>query len=390
MSKYKTSSDIKGKYKRIEISEFPKQLPNFKDAYESKDTLIEKWLTDWIIDSFNSNKISENDLLPQKAQIASYIGVSVGTVQNSIRYIEDKGYLKSKQRIGTMIANFNNPSSDMRKLTSKREKIIVKIKEIIIEKGFKLNHTIPSSRKLSAMLGTSANTTRLAYEYLCSIGILESRLTRGNDANWILKKMPTLNEDEKNTNNTLVSDTLVSKVSEDLKAYITKNLKVTDRLPAHFELSNILKVSIKTVHDAMKQLTSEGILLSRRGRYGTVIIKMPNSNTLQPLKETSIFAKAEDAAFYNYQKVENHIRNMIKNDFEIGDKLPSMEELSKTLDVSTNTIRKALQNLSSQGIVKFDRGRYGGTFVIDLPEDEEKQTFKWLSVNPRYVQVYNN
>jgi len=27
---------------------------------------------------------------------------------------------------------------------------------------------------------------------------------------------------------------------------------------------------------------------------------------------------------------------------------------------------------------------------MDIPEGTEKQTFKWLSVNPSYVQVYNN
>jgi DNA-binding GntR family transcriptional regulator len=388
MTKYKTVNYYEEKYKRIEISELPKQLPDFKDSYEAKDILIEKWLCNWIIDSFNSKKISENYLLPQKAQIANYLGVSIGTVQNAIRYIEDKGYLKSKQRIGTMIADINSPDSDIRKLTSKREKIIISIKKMILEKGYKINHTIPSSRKLASILGTSTNTTRLAYEYLCSIGIIESRQTRGNDANWILKKLPVLSEEENNIGNSLSSETLVKKVSDDLKNYISYNLKATDRLPSHSELSKILSVSIKTVHDALKQLTSEGILLSRRGRYGTIVVKMPGSDNLQPLEKTSIFAKAEDAAFYSYQKVENEIKNMIKSNYQINDKLPSMDELSDKLDVSTNTIRKALQNIASMGILKFERGRYGGTFVIDIPEDEEKQVFKWLSVSQQYVQVY--
>ena len=163
------------------------------------------------------------------------------------------------------------------------------------------------------------------------------------------------------------------------------NHKVGDRLPAHFELSEILKVSVKTVHDAMKGLIDEGILLARRGRYGTTILKMPGQNLLQPAIETSIFAKAEDAAIYSYQKMENKIKNYIKNNFEIGDKLPSMDALSKEFDVSSNTIRKALQNLSKAGFVHFSRGRYGGTFVTDLPQDEEKQAFRWLAVDPGYT-----
>ncbi len=376
--------------RRIDISEMPKQIPDFKGSYESKDILIEKWLTDWIESSLASKKIVPNNLLPQKNILSNYLGVSVGTVQNAIRYVEDKGYLVSKQRIGTMIADKNGDDSSVRKLTSKREKIVVKIKQLILEKNIKINQTVPSSRKISEILGASANTTRLAYEYLCGTGVLESRLTRGNDANWILKQIPVLTEEEMALDNKLNSDTLVNKVAEDLKNYISENLKVSDRLPAHYELAEILNVSVKTVHDAMKQLISDGILLARRGRYGTVIIKMPNANTLQPLKETSIFAKAEDAAFYSYQKVENYIRDMIRDNYDIGEKLPSMEELSTQLDVSTNTIRKALQNISRLGIVQFGRGRYGGTFVTDIPEGTEKQAFKWLSVNLSYVKVYSN
>lgn len=386
----KSKADSNNENRKIEISELPKHLPNFKDSYESKDVLIEKWVIDWITSSLESKKIKENDLLPQKAQLANLLGVSVGTVQNAIRYVEDKGYLISKQRIGTMIVDINNPSNSIRKLTSKREKVIVQVKKLIIDKKIKVNQTVPSSRKISTILGASPNTTRLAYEYLCSTGVLESRLTRGNDANWVLKSMPTLTEEEKTINGESTSDTLVNKVIDDLKNYISENLKVSDRLPAHFELSQILNVSIKTVHDAMKSLISEGILLARRGRYGTVILRMPNSNTLEPAKETSIFAKAEDAAFYSYQKVEDHIRTLIRENYEVGEKLPSMEDLSQKLDVSTNTIRKALNNLHKEGIVHFGRGRYGGTFVMDIPEGTEKQTFRWLAVNPTYVKAYKN
>lgn len=93
------------------------------------------------------------------------------------------------------------------------------------------------------------------------------------------------------------ADTLVEKVEAELKDYIKANFKVGDRLPAHQELSEILKVSIKTVHDAMKNLIEEGYLLARRGRYGTTVIKLPYENLLQPqneisIKEATIFASA--------------------------------------------------------------------------------------------------
>lgn len=383
-------TDCVSKSRKIEINELPKQIPNFKETYESKDSLIKKWLIKWITTSLKSNKIKVSDLLPKKSAIASYLGVSIGTVQNAVRYAEDGGYLVSKQRIGTMIADMTNPINTCRKLTSKRDKIIEQIKKIIVDNRIKINQSVPSSRKIAAMLGVSSNTTRLAYEYLCSEGILESRLTRGNDANWVLKEIPVLGEENIHVNQKVSSDTLVEKVADDLKKYISINLKVSDKLPAHSHLADILNVSIKTVHDAMKTLINDGILLARRGRYGTIVTKMPDSNILAAPKETSIFAKAEDAAFYSYQKVEDYLVNMIIKDYELGDKLPSMDELSKKLDVSTNTIRKALQNLSARGIVQFGRGRYGGTFITDIPENNSEEAFKWLSVNPRYVKTFAN
>ncbi len=78
---------------------------------------------------------------------------------------------------------------------------------------------------------------------------------------------------------------------------------------------------------------------------------------------------------------------MIAENYEIGSKLPSIIELSKNLDLSPNTIRKALNNLADEGYLRFVRGRYGGTFVIDIPESSA-QSFKWLAVNPKYVEVY--
>ncbi len=376
----------KSELKRIEINELPKEIPNFKNTFESKDSIIKKWLSDWIVSAFKSGKIRENNLLPKKADLAYYLGVSVGTIQNAIRSVEDSGLLESKQRIGTVIRNFEASNPIVRKSTSKREKVIAQIKKLILDNGYKINQPLPSSRQISSLIGNSTNTTRLALEYLCSAGILETKPFRTNEANWILKKLPELTEEEAELcSEGLTSHTLVLQVEKDLKDYIKSNHKVGDKLPAHFELSEILKVSVKTVHDAMKGLIDEGILLARRGRYGTTIIRMPGQNLLQPALETSIFAKAEDAAIYSYQKMENKIKNYIKNNFDIGDKLPSMDALSKEFDVSSNTIRKALQNLSRAGYVHFSRGRYGGTFVTDLPQDEERQAFRWLAVDPGYT-----
>ena len=376
----------KSELKRIELNELPKEIPNFKNAFESKDSIIKKWLTDWITSGFKKGSIKKNTLLPKKADLAYYLGVSVGTVQNAIRYVEDGGHLESKQRIGTVIRDIQSEKPVIRKSTSKREMVISQIKKYIIDNRIKVGDSLPSARQISSIIGNSTNTTRLALEYLCSAGIIEAKTFRTNEANWILKNTPELSENETQAE-TIENTTLVEHVEKDLKDYITQNYKLGDKLPAHFELSETLKVSIKTVHDAMKNLIEEGILLARRGRYGTIIIKMPDDKVLQPENEISIFAKAEEAQFYSYQKIESSIKFFIRENYEAGDKMPSMEALAQQFDVSTNTIRKALQNLSKQGYVQFSRGRYGGTFISEIPEDEEQQTFRWLAVSPNYTVI---
>ncbi len=375
----------KSKLRKISVKDISIAFPDLKNIFESKAIIIANWLVDWIEADFKSGKIKETDLLPQKADLAYNLGVSIGTIQNAFRYIEDKGYVESKQCIGTMIKDWKQSHSNVRKLTSKRDVCVDLIKNYIIEKKFKVAQSIPSSRILANVIGASANTTRLALENLCSLGILERKYQSSNDNGWILKS----NDFSLLKINLNLSEniTLVEKVEKDLENYISKKLKVGDRLPAHEQLSTELKVSIKTIHDALKSLINNGILLARRGRYGTTVIKIPGDVSLSNKKETSIFASAQETAFYNYEKTQNHIKSLIAKDYEIGSKLPSIIELSKELDLSPNTIRKALNNLADEGYLRFTRGRYGGTFVMDIP-DTSSQSFKWLAVNPKYVEVY--
>lgn len=367
---------------QIKTSDIDFELPDLKNIQESKAVVIAKWITEWIKHDLACGKISVNSLLPSKAALAYFLGVSAGTIQNAVRYVEDSGLVCSKQCIGTLITG--DSACGVRKLTSKRETAIEAIKNFILEENFKTGQSLPSSRKIAEKIGCSANTTRLALEYLCSIGILEHKFKSTKDSGWILKSSDIKNQARNNEHKTLVS-----KVEKDLKDYIGANLKIGDKLPAHAELSSILKVSIKTIHDALKSLINEGILLPRRGRYGTTVIKMPYSDKGSERKEMSIFASAQDTAFYYYEKTQNHIKKMISENYEIGSKLPSIIELSKQMDLSPNTIRKAFQNLAKEGYLAFSRGRYGGTFVIDIPETGE-ETFKWLAVNPQYAEIYKN
>jgi DNA-binding GntR family transcriptional regulator len=110
------------------------------------------------------------------------------------------------------------------------------------------------------------------------------------------------------------------------------------------------------------------------------------NSAFEPRREMSIFAPAQETAFYHYQRIQNKIKNIISETYNIGSKLPSINEFSQALDVSPNVIRKALNNLAKDGILRFARGRYGGTFVIDMPEVAE-QAFRWLAVNPQYAKT---
>ena len=368
------------KNNRLSINDLPKQVPDFKNSKMSKDRLTEQWLIQWIVSSLASNKIKRGDILPQKHIIAEYLGVGIGTVQNAIRYTEDKGYLQSKQKTGTLIAGYSNHNT-LKKQTSKRDAAVCKIKKHIIEMG--IDSVLPPAAVLAKKIKVSANTVRLAYLHLCDTGFLQYSPGKSGKKMLRVVELPEMPSD-RNTSHI----SLVEKTEQDLADYITKNMHKGDKLLTRFELSKILNVSVKTVHDAVNSLEEKGILLSRRGRYGTVIAQMPNEAAIfQPMRERSIFAKADDAIFYRWERIENSIVKMIKEEFEPGMKLPSMGILSEKFDVSTNTIRKALRMLSNKGIVDFQRGRYGGTFVLDVPENDNANAYEWIAVTPDFLPV---
>lgn len=374
----------KANLRKITMVELAAYLPDLKNSFEAKSIIIANWIIDMIKNGISSEKFKETDLLPQKSEMAYHLGVSIGTIQNALRHVEDKGFVESKQCIGTMIRDWKKPLATVRKLTSKRDVCVNSIKKYIIENKVKAGDSLPSTRVLAGKIGCSANTTRLALENLCSCNIIAHDFRASKNSSWVLKSNNiSITKKEAEIENS----TLVEKIEKDIENYISKNMKIGDKIPAHEDLSAMLKVSIKTIHDSLKSLIKKGILLARRGRYGTTVIKMPHESAFEPKKETSIFASAQETAFYNYEKTQNHIKALIANNYEIGEKLPSISELSMHLDLSPNTIRKALNNLAKEGYLRFERGRYGGTIIIDIPETTT-QAFKWLAVNPKYVEVY--
>lgn len=367
---------------QINISDIDYPLPDLKNISETRSNIITKWLVNWLEQDLRSGKIQVSNILPPKTDFAYMFGVSIGTIQTAYRHVEDLGYIESKQCLGSLVKDPKNNTSVMRKLTSKRELAIERIKKYIKTQGLKAGEYMPSTLTLAEIIDCSANTTRLALDSLRAIGILKTNPNyKDKTGRRIINSTDFSVEDSKEQVN------LAGQIERELKKYITENLSLGDRVPSHTTLSEKLKVSMKTVHEGLRILINEGILLPRRGRYGTTVIKMPYDNSVDLKKETSIFAPAHEAAFYYYEKTQNYIKKMIAENYEVGDRLPSMQTLSAQLNLSPNTIRKAFSNLAKEGYLVFSRGRYGGTFVIDKPEIET-QSFKWLAVNPQYAKVY--
>ncbi len=344
--------------RRIQLAEMAPHVHSFRPN-ENKTDKLSKWLISWIVLSLRDGKIRPFDLLPSKGELACHIGVSLGTMQNVYRFVEDAGYIESKQKVGSYIKERGRETSA--KLTSKKDLAGDVIKKFLKDNDYKTGDALPSTRRLSAMIGISNATIRTAIAKLVLQGILEKR-----------KNLFILTGRSFKSDN-IEAKTLVDKISDKMKRYIKRELKKGDRIPPSMELASMFNVSIKTIHDAVKQLCKEGILYTRRGKYGTIVID-GDKNTSREI--------------YNYEKIEQKIREYIVSNCNTGDKLPPIKTLSKQYETSEKTVKKALDNLAEEGYITFMRGRYGGTFVTDIPRDSN-EAYTWLAVNSEFLSGEN-
>ncbi len=345
----------KRSYHKITVSDMAPHVHSFALG-ENKADKLAKWLINWITFSLECGKIKPYDLMPSKADLACHIGVSQGTMQNAFRIVEDFGYLESKQRLGTFIKDYRKDTT-IEKLTSKRELTIEIIKKFLIENNYMVGDKLPSTRKLAKYTGVSSATIRMAMINLVSFGVLDKVENSFilSDKNYSVEKVQV--------------ETLVEKIASKIKKYIEKNVKAGSRIPSNSKLAKELNVSLKTIHDAIKLLTKEGVLYARRGRYGTIVVdkNVEKNNDL-----------------YDYEKIEQKIRAYILSKCKIGDKLPSIKNFAIEFETSEKTVKKALDNLFEDGYLTFTRGRYGGTFVTDIPQ-ESKEAYKWLAISADYI-----
>ena len=343
--------------RQINVAEMSPHIHSFASG-ENKVNKLSDWLIQWIEKSLRSGKIKPFDLLPAKGDLAFHIGVSKGTIQNVFRFVEDCGYVESRQKIGTYIKNPEEEASE--KLTSKRELAAEEIKKYIRKNNFKAGDYLISTRKLSEITGMSNTTIRIAIGSLISENVLKKE-----NNGFIINKT-----DFKLSS--IKAQTLVEKTAESIRHYISTNINSGSKLPANFELAEIFNVSVKTIHDSLKLLAKEGIIQTRRGQYGTVFADGKEAETL-----------------YHYEKIEMKLRHFISEKCEVGAKLPSILEFSKMYEVSAKTVKKALDNLADEGYITYSRGRYGGTFVTDIPP-AVNEAYKWLALTPGYLQNSQN
>ena len=342
---------------QITVAEMAPHVHSFSYGENKADKIL-KWLINWIDFALECRKVSPYDFMPSKSDLAFHIGVSKGTIQNVFRQAEDLGYLESKQKVGTYIKDRTNSSHEINKLTSRRELAIEIIKKFITEEGYKKGEIFISTRKLAEITGISNTTIRLAMVNLVSEGVLKK-----DGRNFIVFN-PNCEA------NTVQTKTLVEKTAEKIKKYIKNNLKSGDKIPTNTKLAKMFDVSVKTVHDAIKDLSKEGILYTRRGRYGTTV-----SNS----------EKESEVNLYNYEKIEQKIKQYIRENCQIEQKLPSIKEFAETFNTSEKTVKNALNILFEEGYITFVRGRYGGTFVIDIPQGTN-EAYKWLAISNDYMQ----
>lgn len=344
-------------YRQITVAQMSPHVHSFL-ANENKTQKIYEWLKQWIGTSLKIKKIKPFDLLPSKSELAYHIGVSTGTMQNVFRLLEDTGYVESKQRIGTYIKTHENDKK-VNKLTSKREFAIESIKIYLLQNDYKKGEIIPSSRRLKEYINISDATIRIALNNLVTTGILKKKkqdfVIISTDYN-IQKLKP---------------QTLVEKTAQKLKKYIATQYKKGEKIPANYELAKTFEVSIKTVHDAIKLLSKNGYLYTKRGRYGTLV------------------STQEKIDLYTYERIKLSLKKHIIDNCNMGDKLPSMKILGETYQTSTKTIKKSLDELASEGYITYMRGRNGGTFVTDIPETAT-EAYQWLALDSNYLNKINN
>lgn len=351
--------------------------PDFENSNMPKGQIITNWLIEWVKHSLECGIADFGDIIPKKEELAKFLNVSPATIQNSIRSVKNLGFFVSKQSIGTSINDINN--NDIKNIDElKRGGLIqTKIKRIILSENISLNCQIPSIKELSDRTEISKNTIRFVLNDFERLGYLQKKKLKGNKHIWIYIKEFLLTQEEKTIEIEDDDYTLTKQLVIKIKNYIEKTYKQGEKILPNQAFSNMFDVSIKTVNDAMKILNNKKIILSRRGRYGTIYLGQNEKKEFISLERKK--APLNKYGYY-WQKALHHLKKHIVENYKAGDKIESIRKLASLLNVSPNTIRRALENLTQDGYLISKRGKTGGIFIVELPQFD-KETYRWLALN---------
>ncbi len=376
---------------KIHISQINLAPPNFAAIPLTKEKAVLNWLIEWVKTSIKSSHIQYGDFLPDKPKLAKYLGVSTGTIQNAIRQAEDMGYFDSRQSVGTVVRNPQIKEKKFEKTCSKKDAAAVLVKKYILDFKLKIGSYLPCAKELSTILNVGENTLRLALNALIQEGILEAKSQKGGKISRIYKKTFDSACVEKFPRKT----SLAAMTAQKMKEYIIKNYKPGDKIISNEEFCTLFNVSIRTVNEASKLLNEQNIILSRRGRYGTIYLNDPQKiKKMKEREEKSLFMSHPDeknlqkSYLYCWEKTLDTLKKYITQNHEPGDKIPSMKELANILNVSTNTVRRAVSMMCEDGYLIARRGKYGGVFILEMPQNA-REAYTWLALNPDVINVKN-
>lgn len=370
--------------KHLTLDDIKISKPDFESSDLPKGEVISRWLIEWIKHSLEYGIADIGDFIPSKYDLALYLNVSTATIQNSIRYVKNLGYLSSKQSSGTSIADFYSKDLNSKVNEFNHENIAeCKIKKIVIDYNVALNSPIPTVAELARICDISQNTIRVSLCNLALSGYLEKVRAKGNKYNWIYIKEFKLSPKELSCEIKDENFTLKYQLIEKIEEYLKKTYKHGNKILPNKAISNMFEVSVKTVNDAMKKLAIKKIILPRRGKYGTIYLGSQKSGKKDFLsQEKKRFIPSQEYT-YTWQKTLEHLKKYIVKNYEQGDKLAPIRELALILDVSPNTIRRALKPLFQNGSLIAKAGKSGGIFIVEMPEI--KDSYQWLALNPDAV-----
>ena len=345
----------------------PKEIPDYASAKGShKTALTLAWLEKFLTDGLDKGIIKPGALFPSKAEIAEHLGVGAGTVQIAVRVLEDKGYVKCKQRVGTVVCGVEDSSSGVFKQTTKRDVLIGNLFDMMLTLG--VGAKLPKIIEISKLFDVSTGTVKQALNFMCIRGFLTAK---GSGTDLIIKKLPKEEDRPAKTETTVI---LVQKVADIFREHIKNDLKPGDRMPGTQHYAKKLNVSIKTVYDAMKMLNEEGLIKTYKGKYGSIVLSENGEN-------------GDDGEFYRWQKLYAGILEKIKKDYSPGMSLPSIKKTAKMYNAGTKTVRRVYDKLIENGYAI--HGGFRQPPVVSEVEDHEGM-FKWIAVNPGAVSLVKN